>query len=218
MPPSGRRYSLLLYTHMLNRWWKSLLTLGLALTGLAAGLAWLPLNLPQYTFVWVQDWVLWVAGGAGGFAIFTALIMVTVRKSAYVQPYPTHLRLVTPFLRMNIAYRRIRQANSAEMGRLFPPRKKRVLGLHNSILRPLAKKTAIVLDMTGWPLPRAALKLFLSPYFFPDKSPRLALLVQDWMTFSADLETFRSAWQEGRRPTEKDPRLSLLANINQSRR
>lgn len=218
MPPSGRRHTLVLYTHMLNRWWKSLFLIGATLLGMVAALALLPSSMPQYTFLQVADWVLWIAGGAGGLAILTTLFLITVRKSAYVQPFPTHLRLVTPFLRMNIAYRRIRQASSAEMGRLFPPRKQRVLGLHNSILRPLSKKTAIVLEMNGWPLPRAALKLFLSPYFFPDKTSRLALLVPDWVAFSTDMESFRNTWQDSQRPTEKDPRMSLLADINKSRR
>lgn len=218
MPRSGRRHTLVLYTYMLNRWWKSLLLLGIVMLGLVAGLAWLPISMPQYKFPWIEDWILWIAGGAGGFTVLAAIFIISIRKSAYVQPFPSHIRLVTPFLRMNIAYRRIRQASSAEMGRLFPPKKKRILGLHNSIMHPLAKKTAIVLEMNGWPLPRAALKLFLSPYFFPDKTSRLALLVPDWMAFSTDMESFRNNWQDGLRPAEKDPRASLLANINKSRR
>lgn len=218
MPSSGRRHTLVLYTHMLNRWWKSLLLLGMLMLGLVAGLALLPTSMPQYQFLQIVDWILWMAGGAGAFAVLAAIFLITIRKSAYVQPFPTHIRLVTPFLRMNIAYRRIRQASSAEMGRLFPPKKKRVLGLHNSIMRPLSKRTAIVLEMNGWPLPRAALKLFLSPYFFPDRTSRLALLVPDWMAFSADMESFRNNWQEGQRPVEKDPRMSLLADIKKSRR
>jgi hypothetical protein len=216
MPPSGHRYRLVLYTHMLNRWWKALLALGMAMLGLVAALLWLPVTYPQYPIVKIADWILLIAGSAGVFAVLAAVFLICIRKSAYIQPFPTHIRLATPFLRMNISYRRIRQSSTAEMGRLFPLKKKK--SLRNVILRPLLNMTAIELDLIGWPLPRSALALFLSPYFFPDKSSRLALLVPDWMAFSNEMESFRSSWQDTLRPAEKDPRMTLLANINRSRR
>ncbi|KAA0263535.1 MAG: hypothetical protein EDM79_17955 [Chloroflexi bacterium] len=37
-----------------------------------------------------------------------------------------------------------------------------------------------------------ALRLFLSPLFFKDKTPHFVLLVQDWMRFSAELESMRT--------------------------
>lgn len=107
---------------------------------------------------------LWLAGGVGAFAIFLAIFLVTVRKSAYVQPFDNRLRLVTPFLRMNISYRRFIQASSAEMGRLFSLED--LKGQKRAFLRPLAKHTAIVPELKGWPLPRWAFNLFLSPSSF----------------------------------------------------
>ncbi len=78
------------------------------------------------------------------------------------------------------------------MQHLFPV--SRYKGLRQRLLRPLANETAIVLDLKGWPLPRWMLNLFLSPFFFPDKSARLALLVPKWMDFSMDMDNFRSNW------------------------
>jgi hypothetical protein len=138
--------------------------------------------------------------GAGAFALLLAFFLLTIRKFAYVQPFDNHLLLVTPFLRLKIAYRRIRQASSVEMMRLFPL--KRYRGRKRAILRRMMKYTAIVLELNGLPLSRGSLEMFLSPLFFPDKSPRIALIVPDWMKFSAELESFRGAWQDSQRPVK----------------
>ena len=159
--------------------------------------------------------MLWLAGSIGVFAILFSIFLYAVRKSAYVQPFNNHLRLATPFLRMNISYRRFVQASTAEMGRLFSV--DTLKGRKQDFLRPIAGRTAIVLKLNGWPLPRWALSLFLSPYFFPDETARLALLVPDWMKFSNELESFRSTWLDSfRRPTST-PQSDLLASLNEKR-
>jgi len=145
-----------------------------------------------------------------------SLFLITIRKSAYVQPFPNHLRLVTPLLRMDIAYRRIRQATSVEMQRLFPIERSK--GIKRSMLRHFAKNTAILLDMQGWPMPRWLLNLFLSPLFFPDKSSRLALLVPDWMAFSTDMESFRGTWLDSQRQPGASPQSDLLHSLSQPKR
>jgi hypothetical protein len=187
----------IVYTYMLNRWWRATLAIGLVLLALAGGLGGLPLLLPQYPFMWVDDWKLWVVGGAGGFAILMTIFLAAIRKSAYVQPFETHLRLVTPFLRLNISYRRFRRTYTAEMHELFPANK--VKGQRREIVRPLAGRTVLVIEMNSFPVSGAALRLFLSPLFFPDKTPRLALLVSDWMSFSTEMESLRSTWQDSLR-------------------
>jgi hypothetical protein len=215
MPHSGRRHRLILYTYILNRWWRPTLDIGIVLLVLVAALAWLPSVLPQYTPPQVADWILWLAGGVGAFAVFLAIFLVTVRKSAYVQPFDNHLRLVTPFLRMNISYRRFIQTSSAEMGRLFSLED--LKGQKRAFMRPLAKHTAIVLELKGWPLPRWALNLFLSPFFFPDRTSRLALLVPDWIRFSTELESFRSAWLDSLHHPASTPQSDLLASLSEKR-
>jgi hypothetical protein len=216
MPRNGRRYRLVLYTFMLDRWWRFALGIGIALTLLVAGLGALPGALPKYHFLWVADWILWVAGGVGVVFILLGVFLILIRKSAYVQPFENHLRLATPFLRMNISYRRIRQASSVEMQRLFPI--ERYKGIKRRVLRPFANKTAILLDMNGWPMPHWILNLFLSPFFFPDRTSRLALLVPDWMEFSTDMESFRGVWLDSQRQTVNSPQSDLLHNILKSKK
>jgi hypothetical protein len=182
---------------------------------MVAALAWLPSVLPQYTPPQVADWILWPAGGVGTFAVFLAIFLLAIRKSAYVQPFDTHLRLVTPFLRMNISYRRFIQASSADMGRLFSLED--LKGQKRAFLRPLARQTAIVLELQGRPLPRRALNLFLSPFFFPDRTARLALLVPDWIRFSTELESYRSAWLDSVHHPANISQSDLLASLSEKR-
>ncbi len=213
MPVNGRKYRLLLYTYTLNHWWRRTLAIGLILMAMVAVVVWLPTFLPQYTPPRVPSGIIWFAGGVGGFAIVITIFILSIRKSAYIQPYTDHLRLVTPFMSMDISYRRIVQTISAEMGLLFPLDKFK--GWRREFLRPLARRTAVVLDLKGWPLPPKMLHLFLSTFFFPDKTPRLALLIPDWMNFSNEMESYRSVWMDSIRRSGSTPQSEILASFSE---
>ena len=216
MPHNGHRHRLMLYTYMLNRWWKLTLGIGVLLLALAVGLRITSERLPQYQILFESDLTFWAVAGAGGYALLLSVFLIAIAKSAYVQPCVNHLRLSTPFLRMNISYRRIQKASSVEMKHLFPMNNYK--GRQRALIRPLAAKTAIVLDMHGWPLPHWVLNLFLSPFFFPDKSSRLALLVPKWMDFSMEMESFRSTWLDSQHEPDSDPQSALLANLSNSKK
>jgi hypothetical protein len=180
MAKGGRRYPLVVYTHMIKRWWPAIFTLGLALLALSWALR-------SWGF---EDWRWLSFSSLGGLCIFLGILLLILRKSAYVQPFSDHLRLVTPFLRMNISYKRFRRASSANMGTLFPPQS--VSSWRREIIQPLAKMTALVIELTGYPMSQSSLRLFLSPLFFKDKTPHFVILVDDWMQFSNELESMRS--------------------------
>ena len=216
MARGGHRYHLLLYSYTLNRLWKPALWVGILLLALVAGLIELPTLLPMYQFYRPTEEVLWIAGGVGAFAVLTALLLVAIRKAAYVRPFPTHVRLVTPLFGMNISYKRIHHATSAEMQSLFPL--ERYKGWRRKFLHPLAGRTAVVLEMNGWPLSPSILRMFLSPFFFPDKSPRLALLVSKWMDFSTEMESYRGSWLEAQRRPSSTPQSDLLASLARKKR
>jgi hypothetical protein len=180
MAKGGRRYPLVVYTHMINRWWPAIFTLGLALLALSWA-------LHSWGF---EDWRWLSFTSIGGLCIFLGILLLLMRKSAYVQPFSDHLRLATPFLRLNISYKRFKRATSANMGALFP--KQSVSSWRAEIIQPLAKMTALVIELTGYPMSQTTLRLFLSPLFFKDKTPHFVILVDDWMKFSNELESMRS--------------------------
>ena len=183
MERGGRRYPLVIYREMINRWWPATLFLAFVLLVVA----WLVYRDP----IWrVQSWrwvgVLWL----GGFSFLFTLMLLVLRSLAYVQAFPSFVKLVTPFLRLNISYKRLRRYTTAEMRALFPPSKLR--GWKYDLMAPLGGRTAVVLELTGWPVQPKFLRIFLSPFFFKDKAPNFVILVNDWMRFSTELESMRS--------------------------
>jgi hypothetical protein len=200
MAKAGRRYTLVMYTHMINRWWPPVLALGLALLALA----WI-------VYGWgFEDWRWLTLAVVGGIVLLGSIFLFTIRKLAYVQLYSDHIRLVTPFLRINISFKRIRRTNSASMGSLFPP--KSISKWRQDILEPLAKMTALVVELNGYPISQTVLKFFLSPFFFKDKTPHFVLLVQDWMRFSTDLETLRAGGADSA-PKQRPRNQSILTRL-----
>ncbi|MBI2757351.1 MAG: hypothetical protein HYX49_01580 [Chloroflexi bacterium] len=185
MVKAGRRYPLVIYTRMIDRWWPAIFFLGLALLALA----W-PFYQDLYTRL-TEPWRWMTLAGLGAILIFISFIMLALRKSAYVQPFGDHLLLATPFLRMNISYRRILRTTTASMAAMFPPKSLR--GMKREIIEPLASMTAVVIELNAFPISPAALKFFLSPFFFKDRTPHFVILTQNWMGFSTELESLRAS-------------------------
>jgi hypothetical protein len=202
MAKGGHRYPLIVYTHMINRWWPAILSIGIALFGLA----WAIYNQGAEE----QSWLTFAS--LGGLHLFLGLLLIAICKSAYVQPFSDHLRLVTPFLRLNISYKRFLRATSANMGVLFPP--KSVSNWQADIIQPLAKLTALVIELNGYPMSRPMLRLFLSPLFFKkDKTPHFVILVDEWMKLSSELESMRSSGSSGPSVPQQKRDHSILSRL-----
>ena len=182
MAKAGHRYHLVIYSHMLNRWWPATLTLSLALAAVAWGVSFT-------TEGQAQPYLVDATLGLGGLVFIFTLFLFIIRKAAYVRPFPTYLRLVTPFLRVNISYKRFRGTTTSEMRALFPPTS--LPGWRREIIAPLSSMTAIVINLSEYPVPRVFLRWFLSPFFFKDKTPHFVILVKDWLRFSAELDSMR---------------------------
>jgi hypothetical protein len=146
--------------------------------------------------------------GLGVFALMVTVFLFLIRKAAYVKPYKDHLRLVTPFLRLHISYRRLRSTTTTTMQALFPPAS--ISGWRREIIAPLASMTALVINLNGYPMPPAMLRFFLSPFFFKDKTPHLVILVEDWLGFSAELDSMRAGGGEVKARSRDQSILSRL--------
>ena len=185
----GKRHSLLIYRRTMDRLWTATFTLGMILFTLWTWTWFSPMR-----FLYAQE-NNWLMVAACVLLAFTAFAFFG-RKVAYVQAYSDHLRLVTPFLRTNISYRRIHKVHPAEFQRLFPP--SQASWAQDRLLSPFYGKTAIVLELKGYPLPRFLLRLFLAPQMFLVHGAGMVLLVPDWMAFSTELDSFRGHWVEKR--------------------
>ena len=184
MPKAGKKHTLLVYTRMIERWWPPLFLIGAA----TLALAWW-----RYQDLYLRltaPWQWMFLAGAGGLCVFVSLLMWALRKSAYVRVYPDFFVLATPFLRMKVSHRRILRTSSATIESMFPVR--RMSALRREAMQPLMKRTAVIVELKALPMPRAALRLFLSPFFFKDQTATLVLLVPDWMAFSTELDSMRA--------------------------
>ncbi len=193
MAKGRRKYRLLLYRYILDRWWPATLTLAIILflnVGALWGAQWYFIDPAENPLPVLSDNGGYIMIGVGCFALLLTLFFLLARGGAYVQLLDTHMRLVTPFLRTNISYKRIHRTTTSQVATLFPPSKYK--GSAREIIEPLAAETALVVHLTSYPLPRAALGLFLSPFFFFDKTPHFVLIVDDWMNFSIELDSRRS--------------------------
>jgi len=128
-----------------------------------------------------------------------------------VQPFPEYLKLVTPFMRLNISYKRIRKTTTTEMHYLFPF--KGLSGWMQDIFEPLAGKTAMVIELNGYPISPVMLRFFLSRFFFKDKTPHLVILVKDWMRFSSELESMRTGIDMIPSAPQKRQKSSILSQL-----
>lgn len=190
---------------MLNRWWPAMIAIGLGMFALAYSEYIEPMGrfLPE-------RWQLFAA--VGGLSVFIGVFFWVTRYFAYVQPFPNYLKLVTPFLRINISYKRIKKTTATEMRYLFSF--KSMSGWVQDIFSPLANKTAVVIDLNGYPISPVLLRFFLSRFFFKDKTPHLVILVKDWMRFSSELDSMRSGINTDP-PQPKRRRESLLSRLPQ---
>lgn len=202
MAKAGHRYPLVIYTHMLNRWWPATFTLALALFGVAWGVSFTPEGK-------AEPYLVDATAGLGGIVFVFTLFLFIIRKAAYVRPYPTYLRMVTPFLRVNISYKRFRGTTTSEMRALFPPTS--LSSWRREIIAPLSSMTAIVINLKDYPVPPSVLKWFLSPFFFKDKTPHIVILVKDWLRFSAELDSMRFSSKETPKARPRDH--SILSRL-----
>lgn len=191
MSKGGKKYRLLLYEHMLDRWWPWVLALAMAIF-LYVGVLWGGAHyFPNRIFVPSisnDDMIFLLV--IGGVVTLFSIFLFMLRKMAYVQLFSDHFRLVTPFLRLKVSYKRVHHTTTTQIAQLFPP--KSISGLQRDIIGPISGNTAIIIHLTSYPMSRSILKIFLSPLFFYDKTPHFVLMVDDWMGFGRELETRRT--------------------------
>ncbi len=203
MAKAGKKHSLLIYEHTLKIWYPATFLLSILLF-----IIWwfLPYINPEKTQSDWKDMLLLFSASA---SLLVTIFLFLMRKAAYVRPYPKYLRLATPFFRLNISYKRILKTRSTEMSTLFPPSK--LSAWQRESMAPLLRKTVIVVDLNAFPMSPSFLRLFLSPFFFKDKTPHFVFLVEDWMRFSVELESLRSGGDIIRKKEEDNARSILTA-------
>jgi hypothetical protein len=135
------------------------------------------------------------------------------RNLAYAQARPDHLRINTPFTQIKVSYRRIRIVHPSSLSSAFPS--SNLKGSLRSFLAPYLSETVLIVELTGLPLARIALKFFLGPAMLLPSTPGLVLLVPDWMSLSTEIDSILSTWRQNSSAARAaaDPAGNLLRNL-----
>ena len=180
----GSRHRLLIYWRFLNRIWKITFVLGAVLA-----FAWGWIYWETQTISLFSTDTLILAGAVVAFLL--TLFFFLARSMAYVQPYQQFLKFVTPFLRLNISYRRMRSVRPMLVQQIFP--RDEISRSQHRALEPFYGKTAIVMELKSYPISPALLRVFLPPALFSPQFTGMVLIVPDWMQLSTEVETFRGS-------------------------
>jgi len=178
---------------MMDRLWGSTLALGILMLVLWF---WSDFFFPGLPYLYVLVLLI----GAVTVLAFTAFAILA-RNMGYVQAYPDHLRVVTPFLLLKISYRRVINSHPNEFFRLFPPSQAR--WAEHRFLEPFYAQTAVLVEINQYPINPRLLGLFLLPQMFSPQSKALVFVVQDWMALSTEIDSALSTWKQAQSISQK---------------
>jgi len=193
---SGKRQTLLMYRRTVDRMFIATLLLGLllllsSLYPLLGGVGFLSQSIQEVISV------------SAAVVLTLSMFAFLARFRAYVQVNQNYLSLVTPLIRLNISFLRLRSAHPALIQQLFPANESG--WARRSYLRPFYGKTAIVVDLKDYPLNPVLLRLFFTKEMFSPQNRGFVLLVPDWMRFSTELDTQHGKWLGGKNTKGKLP-------------
>ncbi|MFP4343489.1 MAG: hypothetical protein ACLFU8_02240 [Anaerolineales bacterium] len=176
------KFPLLIYQTLSKRWFVSsvlLIPLGLLLW-------WSQRQSGPYAFA-----ILFVPLAGVLLTIYTLLA-----RNAAVVCSPKHFTVRTPLMPVVFSYRRVENVRPLEFAAVFPPLEEK--GVRRRFYQNLWAKTAVVVDLKGYPVALWWLKLWFSPYLLHPQERALVLLVEEWMALVRQIEIRRAALQEGR--------------------
>ncbi len=205
----GQRYVLLLYQRSMDGIWPAALFLGLLLM---AGWYFSGLLLPDLTQF--GDAALFIGGIV---ALAIAVFTLVSRNAAHVQPFADHFRIVTPFLRLKVSYRRVTNVRATQLQALFSPQK--LSGGERSYLEPFLGATIVVVDLSEYPFNQRSMRMFLPKQFFSPERKGLVLVIRDWMGLSQELDHFNQEWRQSQLRKQNRPTsgYSILSNLSDDR-
>jgi hypothetical protein len=181
----GKRHPLLFYRRTMDRFILATLPLGAVM----AVIQWPALGLLPPSQQPYHTWLL----GVTILLLGMALLGILLRNYAYVQARQDHLKLATPLLNLKISYRRLQSVHPATVGKLFPIHE--ASWSERRFLEPFYGETVVVVELSGYPLPKKFLRNFLSQHTFTPHLTGFVFLVPDWMGLSTEIDGLVGQWR-----------------------
>jgi hypothetical protein len=116
------------------------------------------------------------------FWLFARLAM----HRAYVECAPELLIVRTPFYRVLVSYRRIKQAQPVQVLQIFP--KDSLKGIGKPLMTPLLPMTAVEVQVKSWPRSKRWLRRFVSRYLFSERSDGWLFIVPNYSLLIRQLD------------------------------
>jgi hypothetical protein len=133
-------------------------------------------------------------------SIVGALIFLyTFRANhAGIHCHTDHFTIMTPLYPVVFSYRRIKAVRPMEFATIFSPQEEKPA--RQRIYQKLWGKTAVIIDLKGYPIPERWLHLWFHNYLLHPKLTSLVVLTDDWMALTRQLEMRRTEMRQVRRP------------------
>jgi len=180
---SGTRFRLLIYERMWKRWaFPCVLIIPASVT------LWWSVPFLSITHALYRALALVPALVALIILVFTFM----ARRLAWVQCRPNHLRIQTPLYPLVVSYGRIKEVLPQTFNRVFDPSAEKAA--RRNWLGPYWGQTGLVVRVSKYPVSKAWLRLWFSPYLLVPDTVGFFFLVEDWMALSRQLDDFRTAW------------------------
>ena len=180
---SKRPFRLLVYQRMWQRWaWPCILIVAASMA-----LWWFAPRIP-ILYTPFRSLALVPALVSLALLVYTSL----ARRMAWVQCRPDHFRIQTPFYPLVVSYGRIKGVRPQTFAQVFDPASEKQV--RQRWLRPYWGRTVLVVELSRYPMSKAWLRLWFSPYLLAPDVTGFVFLVEDWMALSRQLDEFRIAW------------------------
>ncbi len=177
-PKAGKKYRLIFFRHSIDRVWRFILIFDVALWG-----AWW-FAPGTYAFAPPYDRGLktaaWVCLG-----LF--IFLVSIRKGAYVQARPEHIKVKFPLYTIKIPYENVHTLMSQELGSIHD--RKALKWSAYRFFKPYFGRTMLALLLKEYPRSEKIIKIFLPGYMFLPKDIGFLLYVKDWMGLSTEFDS-----------------------------
>ncbi len=118
------------------------------------------------------------------------LFSILVKRRSYVECTPEILVVRTPFYRVLVSYRRVKQAQPVQVSHIFP--RESLKGMGKPLVKPLLGMTAVELHVKSWPAPKRRLQRFISPYLFSSRSEAWLFIVPNYSLLIRQLDAATS--------------------------
>jgi hypothetical protein len=194
----GKRHPLLLYRRTINRFILATLPLGAVMAVIQwPGLGLVPPSQQPFDFLLLGTTIILLG---------LALLGILFRNYAYVQARKDHLKLATPLLSLKISYRRLKSVHPATIGKLFPIHE--ASWSERRFLEPFYGETAVIVELSGYPLSKKFLRFFLGQHTFLPHVTGFVFLVPDWMGLSTEIDGLNGKWRHLQSRPASNPGIS----------